>query len=325
MARTVLGFFDDRQKAQSTVEDLVNAGFPRDDISLVTRSAESATPTVERGASGTAVGIGTGAVLGGVGGLLLGLGVLAIPGIGPVLAAGPLATALAGAGIGAAAGGLLGALTDLGVPEEEAEYYAEGIRRGGTLVSVKVADEAAAERAAEIMDRYDPIDIEERAAHWREAGWTGWDPEARPYTAEDVRRETERYRSTSRPEVGELVRDTGVYGGMRDRQGRGVRAYVPLAGAAKADPASGIDAAEADYRMHFESVPGRARVTYEESVVAYRFGYDLEAGQQQRSVDWQSLEAEARRRWEERRPGTWDRLKEFVRYGWERARGRRAA
>ena len=128
----------------------------------------------------------------------------------------------------------------------------------------------------------------------------------------------EPYRSTSRPEVGEPVRETGVYGGMRDRQGRGVRAYAPLAGAAKAD-------AEADYRMHFESVPGRAPVTYEESAVAYRFGYDLEGSQRQRSVDWQGLEPEARRRWEERRPGTWDRFKEFIRYGWERARGRRAA
>ena len=44
--------------------------------------------------------------------------------------------ALAGAGIGAAAGGLLGALTGMGIPEEEAHVYAEGVRRGGTLVTV---------------------------------------------------------------------------------------------------------------------------------------------------------------------------------------------
>jgi len=35
---------------------------------------------------------------------------------------------LASAGVGAFAGGLIAAITDMGVPEEEARYFAEGAR-----------------------------------------------------------------------------------------------------------------------------------------------------------------------------------------------------
>ena len=78
--------------------------------------------------------------MGGTAGLPAGLGLLAIPGLGPVVAAGWLAATAVGAAAGAATGGIVGALTEAGVSEEEAHSYAEGVRRGGTLVSARVAD-----------------------------------------------------------------------------------------------------------------------------------------------------------------------------------------
>ena len=45
---------------------------------------------------------------------------------------------------GAATGTIVGALTEAGVSEEEAPLYAEGVRRGGTMVSAPVPE---AERA----------------------------------------------------------------------------------------------------------------------------------------------------------------------------------
>ena len=98
---------------------------------------------------------------------------LAIPGIGPIIAAGPIAAALAGAGIGAATGGLIGGLTDLGIPDEEAHTYAEGVRRGGTLVTATAHTEMQAARAVDILHRHGAVDIEERAASWRQDGWSG--------------------------------------------------------------------------------------------------------------------------------------------------------
>ena len=69
----------------------------------------------------------------------------------------------------------------MGVSQPDAEYYAEAVRRGGALVTVR-ADDARAERAADIMRAHGAIDIERRAEQWRERGWTGFDDKAQPYT-----------------------------------------------------------------------------------------------------------------------------------------------
>jgi len=193
MAKTVIGLFDRMDEGHQVVQELIDHGFERDDISLVSgQEGEYVTERGDERTSGAAVGAGAGAAIGGISGLLVGLGALAIPGIGPVIAAGPLVTALAGAGLGATAGGIIGALTDLGVPEEEAHAYAEGVRRGGVLIAVDTDDQRA-DRAAEIMERAGAIDVDERATHWRQSGWTRFDPDAGPYhTAERQAAESHR-------------------------------------------------------------------------------------------------------------------------------------
>jgi hypothetical protein len=60
-----------------------------------------------------------------------------------------------------------------GVPEDEAHFYAEGVRRGGALVTVNAENDELAARAVEIMKRYGAVDIDQRAAEWREQGWNG--------------------------------------------------------------------------------------------------------------------------------------------------------
>ncbi|MDX1665572.1 MAG: general stress protein [Candidatus Promineifilaceae bacterium] len=196
--KTVVALFDDLTDAYDAIEDLRDAGLAAEDVSLVARDveeryAEELDTYDEDVADGAAAGAVGGGIVGGLLGFLVGLGAFAIPGVGPVIAAGPLASALVGAGIGAAAGGLLGALIDWGVPEAEAEYYTEGVRRGGTLVAVRATD-TVADRARDILYRHNPVDIEERAALWREElGWTGYDVEAEPYTADEIRTYRQRY------------------------------------------------------------------------------------------------------------------------------------
>jgi hypothetical protein len=130
----------------------------------------------------TGAGATIGTILGGGAGLLAGLGLLAIPGVGPIVAAGWLIATITGAGIGAAGGGILGSLVGAGVPEEHAHVYAEGVRRGGTLVTVRVED---ARRGAveQIMNRYTPVDLDARAAEYRAGGWSRFDEEAPAYAA----------------------------------------------------------------------------------------------------------------------------------------------
>jgi uncharacterized protein (TIGR02271 family) len=178
--KTIVGLYDDIATARRVVEELAAAGFERGDISLVANNQTTGTTTTgatggngEAVAEGAAGGALVGGALGGLGGLLLGLGALAIPGIGPVVAAGPIVAGLTGAGIGAAVGGLTGALVNWGVPEAEAEFYAEGVRRGGTLVAVK-SDESMVKEALAIMNRFGPVDVRERSGMWRSEGWTGF-------------------------------------------------------------------------------------------------------------------------------------------------------
>ena len=104
-----------------------------------------------------------------------------------------MATA-AGAAVGGTAGGIIGALTQAGTSQEDAYLYAEGVRRGGTLVSAPVADADRARYEA-VLDQ-SAVNIRDRGTAWRKAGWQNFDPKAAPYTAEQIRRERELYRSS---------------------------------------------------------------------------------------------------------------------------------
>jgi hypothetical protein len=199
MQKTIVALYDNIHDAEGTIRDLEDRGFSRDQISLVAgdKNGEMSRRTsgeTSGAAQGAGIGAGVGAALGGVGGLLVGLGALAIPGIGPVLAAGPLAAALggiAGAGAGAvaggAAGGLIGGLTEMGVTEDQAQNFAEGIRRGGTLVTL-MADENRSGQAKDIMNNHNPVDVNERASQWRQSGWQGFNSQGEPG---DIRRDQE--------------------------------------------------------------------------------------------------------------------------------------
>ena len=68
--------------------------------------------------------------------------------------------------------GFWASLSDLFLPDEDRHVYAEGLNRGGYLVSLHVSD-AEYERALDILDDEGTIDIDERAASWRSEGWTG--------------------------------------------------------------------------------------------------------------------------------------------------------
>lgn len=196
--RTVTGLFDDYSDASAAVSALESAGVRSDDISIVSNNADKRHGD-SNAAEGAGTGAGIGAVVGGAGGLLTGLGLMAIPGVGPVVAAGWLAATAAGAAAGAVAGGatggIIGAMTSSGVSERDAHVYAEGVRRGGTLVTAKV-DDALAPEAEAILKRSNWVDPTTRRAAYEEQGWTRFDDTLDPYDADQVEQERRRYRRT---------------------------------------------------------------------------------------------------------------------------------
>ena len=185
--KTVVGLFEYYQDAERAVSDLTARGFGRNEISVAARDTTLKNRVVGGKEDAVAESAGAGAIgggtVGGLAGLLVGLGALAIPGIGPVIAAGTLATVLgttaAGAGIGAAAGGLIGALVGLGIPEEDAQFYAEGVKRGGVLVTVQASDDRA-QSALDIMRRANAVDVDTQRNEWRGSGWDRFDDKNLP-------------------------------------------------------------------------------------------------------------------------------------------------
>jgi len=69
--------------------------------------------------------------------------------------------------------GFWASLRDLFLPDDESYVYAEGLRRGGYLVSVRTTS-ATHDRAVDILDDEGTIDLDERSQSWRTEGWTGY-------------------------------------------------------------------------------------------------------------------------------------------------------
>jgi hypothetical protein len=146
---TLVALYSRYEDAEQALSSLKEAGFKEEAITVLARQitfdqdpeeAESGDNVVRMAKKNAA----SGGIIGGLSGFIVGLGSILVPGLGPVIAGGALATAIgataAGAGLGAAAGGVIGALIGQGVPEEEAQLYAEGVKRGGILVVVRVED-----------------------------------------------------------------------------------------------------------------------------------------------------------------------------------------
>jgi len=175
---TIVALFDHYDEADQAVQALYDYGVDSNRISIVT----SENDTIRRGTS-AGPAAATGATAGGLVGLIAGVSALLIPGIGPVIATGTIAGALAttlgmtavGAGLGAATGGLLGVLVDQGYPRKDAEFYAEGVKRGGVLVSVQTTDSQPHEQINDILRDAGAVDIETRRQAWQNEGWTHFD------------------------------------------------------------------------------------------------------------------------------------------------------
>jgi hypothetical protein len=166
MAKTVIGILENPSAAQQAADELLKSGFARRDIGVISTD-------LMREAATAATGASKGMAFGALAGMLLSAATMMIPGLGPILVAGPGLTLLGGTTLGALAGGIVGALKARGVPEEQANFYAEGVRRGGTLITVNAKTDELAQRAVQILKQHGAVDIDQRVADWKRFGWSG--------------------------------------------------------------------------------------------------------------------------------------------------------
>ncbi|HEY8338009.1 MAG TPA: hypothetical protein VIQ05_29810, partial [Tardiphaga sp.] len=86
-----------------------------------------------------------------------------------------------------AAGSVIGMIAEAGIAANDAEVYAESIRRGGSLVSARVA--AADKDRLETILHPSSVDIVKRREALTSTGWTRFDPAAPDFSADEIRRE----------------------------------------------------------------------------------------------------------------------------------------
>ncbi len=309
-------------------------------------------------------------------------------------------------GSGRDIGDVRDALIKLGVTDSDAQHFAEGLRRGNTLVAVR-CDEAKVQEIYPVLQRYEPIDITERATQGREESWTGFQPEAKPFTAAEAAVERKPYAQPVRPgkagkeEVLPVVEEKLVVGKHEVEHG-GVRVYsrvveTPVeetvtlreehvhvehrpvdrpveASELNAFKEGAIEmtekaeeavvtkqarvieeviiskdteqrteairdtvrrtdvqvedtrhgerpdyaADENEFQTHYNTQFANSGYTYKQFLPAYRFGRTLRTHERYRNADWNTIEPNARRIWEERNPGTWHEFSHAIRYAWER-------
>jgi uncharacterized protein (TIGR02271 family) len=206
MTSTVVGLLDRRSEAEEVVDDLVLEGFEAKDIHIVASDHDFAAEASAPGKERES----------GFHSLMVKLGFLEDQ------------------------------RKELGLPPEDADYYAEGVRRGGVLVTVDAMTSEAADRAAEILEEHGAVDIEERSQQWQQAGWTA-PPLAPSETAERVRAGEE----TRIPVIQEELKV-----GKRAVERGGVRVYTHVS----ETPASGTVTLREEH-IHVERHPVDRPVT----------------------------------------------------------------
>jgi uncharacterized membrane protein len=410
MAKTVIGLFESVSEAKRVLQDLVDHGFEPSDVSVMAHQGRTAAP---KSGSPWAPRM------------------FSISGVGPVLATGPLAAALADISGGPTATSVLAILKDRGVPADEAQWYLEGVHRGGALVSVDTGD-ASADRVVDIMnskmhpapeprklggesadtsrkgedmetiERSIDVNVPVQVAYQR---WSRFEEFPRFMEGiEEVRRldakrlhwvasiggtrkewdaqiteEVPNERIAWRSEAGEFtagvvtfqplgadrtrltvrfdyepqgVKETlGDWLGLISRRVEGdlerfkkfVEAQAqehgslhtpaatpgrPMAQTTHPEataPTDGhrFEADEADFQRHYQTACAHSGQPYEHWAPAYRYGNTLASDSRYSNRNWTTIEADARRDWEQRHQETWEEMKDAIRYACDRIRGRR--
>ncbi|MBP2298120.1 YsnF/AvaK domain-containing protein [Azospirillum picis] len=195
MSKTIVALYDHRSDATAASQDLQAAGFDAGIIDVLSHadlagsdlaSSDLARSGQAGGTDWSGSGSGTGLTgdssIGAAAGMArtdLSTGYVASPNTVPPTT-------------GTTAGGMLSRIAGWGVPNHDAQVYAEGVRRGGTLLKLRV-DEDDVDRAMEVLERGNIVDVEERGTAYRNSGWTGFDESAGYYDERSADEERMRY------------------------------------------------------------------------------------------------------------------------------------
>jgi hypothetical protein len=300
--RTVIALFEDLAEARRTAKDLAQSGLSLDQISVV--SPETA-PT-----SGTTVD--------------LPLDTMNLSGVGEVAACGPMIEYMRSAAA-TEPGTLTDVLVRMGLSDQDAQRFVDGIKHGYTLESA-IVDDDKAQQAHQIMQdhlsaqkgakpsgdtRASSGDTQTSAGTQAAAGGTrvsSGDTRASAGTTQASSGSTQA--SSSDTQVSS-DRTTGP--ADLSRADEGDVEVIEVVDVIEPLPSFDVSSYEDHFTTNYGSSEGADINQYRP---AYQYGARADFG----GGDWDSVEAKAQSGWEEKNPGTWDRFKNAIKHAWERAK-----
>jgi hypothetical protein len=211
-----------------------------------------------------------------------------------------------------------------GNSHEHLRDYEEGVRRGGCVVKVGVADDDGLDRATAILEDAGAADIDERASQWRtpSATTTGLATGASAAYAGATDSIANELTSTST-----RTADPSLDEGSRRADRSGVRVYPRTAETTQAtagldSPPAGaadyVDAYRSDYDTRYAALGG----SYDEYEPAYQYGHSAAKDQSYGGRAWDEVEPSLRSDWSARNPSSpWEKVKEGVKHAWHVAKG----
>jgi len=260
--KTVIGLFDNFSEARETLHDLVSSGFSVDDISILANGL--------LGQSVDAPGIDH-------------LERMRVQGIGEIAAFGPLVHDIELHNHEELESDVLvRALSETGVPVETAQSFVDGVRRGGTLETVKVDDDDV-DRVVAIMKLHASSGV----------------------AREDIVLE-EMYEETVPDEIGEEEDSNAGAASPSSAEPLVDEPFEPID---KPFSAAAMDDALND-------------LPKDEDSPAHKFGQSLRSDERFAGNDWSTVEGHAKETWEAKNPDTWEHIKDVVRHAWEKVRGK---
>lgn len=180
MRKTITSLYQDVATAQKAMDHLLAEGFDRNDVSLMVNLVSRQNDPYKKAKTrywrrgqvdapmGVLIGLLSGVAIGGLGGAVLS----AIP------LTYPLGTMAGwGAAIGGVSGAIVGGILNSSAPRNLGQNLTTVGKTGATLVRVRVSDDDL-QKAQDILNDHDPVDMGDRRDKWDEKGWEAYDPAA---------------------------------------------------------------------------------------------------------------------------------------------------
>jgi hypothetical protein len=233
-------------------------------------------------------------------------------------------------------------IADVFDDEDDDEVSYPEAEAGNYVLTVDVSDDNLVEKATEVLDKYDPIDIEESIVSSPQGLGAGSPtPESKSTLAppESSIEGEAIYPSSSRPTNYDGAYATAIAAEEavpREGDLSADEAYAQQSDALSDDNAidnlSGTrdndlsalageedEDDEAYFRQHWDGNYSASGNTYEDFAHAYRFGSYSASNQDYQGRSWDDIEPTLQRDWQESYPeSAWEQFKNAIRTGWDR-------